>query len=230
MTRDPDPFVINGFGSPLESPATGVTKTAAAADRCTVCGEPFTHELQVHPACRTAASILAYNPAPPDVPPAPCARCGVAEAIHVCLVPCTCGPRPRVLVRLAEGAAMPFYATEGAAGLDLSALGDHSIPSWSNLVIPTGVELAIPDGYEGQIRPRSGLAKRGLVATLGTIDSDFRGAIKVNLWNFSPRSELVRQGDRIAQLVIAPVARVRLAEATELPATVRGDRGWGSTG
>ncbi len=128
----------------------------------------------------------------------------------------------------------PLYATSGSAGLDLRAhLGKEVlIEPWSRVVVNTGVRLAIPDGYEGQVRPRSGLAFRHGITLLnapGTIDSDYRGEIQVIMMNASDEPYAVRPGDRIAQLIIAPVVRADLV-AVEFEGTARGEGGFGSTG
>ena len=131
---------------------------------------------------------------------------------------------------------LPTYATTGSSGLDLYAAieGDElNLPPGHRVLIPTGIKLAIPSGYEGQVRARSGAAwKRGLgmVNSPGTIDSDYRGEIQVILINWSDEDQVVRRGDRVAQLVITPVARVELVEETHLDLTERGDAGFGHSG
>lgn len=132
-------------------------------------------------------------------------------------------------------AKMPTRATDHAAGWDLYAclLGVTKIPilPGSRLVVTTGLCIEIPDGYEGQIRPRSGLAaKKGLVAALGTIDSDYRGVIGVNLFNHSFQTVHIEDGQRIAQMVISPVLKVSFEEVLELNQTERGSKGFGSSG
>lgn len=138
---------------------------------------------------------------------------------------------------LAPGATPPTRATPGAAGLDLHAClaaGMIIIVSPGQRArVATGVSLALPAGYEGQVRPRSGLAlKRGLTVlnSPGTIDADYRGEIAVLLVNHGGEDAVIRDGDRIAQLVIAPVADAALVEADALPPTARGGGGFGSTG
>jgi len=134
-----------------------------------------------------------------------------------------------------EDIPLPEYATAGSAGLDLRAAVDSDVvllPGERKL-IPTGLTLAIPEGYEGQVRPRSGLAlKHGIsmANTPGTIDSDFRGPVQVVLINHGKERFVVRRGDRIAQLVICPVAHARLVEVESLPETARNDGGFGHTG
>ena len=134
-----------------------------------------------------------------------------------------------------EDLPLPDYATAGASGLDLYAALDSDLvmPPGHRALIPTGIKLAIPNGYEGQVRGRSGIAwKRGLgmVNAPGTIDSDFRGEVHVILINWSDEPQTIRRGERIAQLVIAPVARVELVEERHLDLTERGDGGFGHTG
>lgn len=144
----------------------------------------------------------------------------------------------RVAVRRlahADGLALPSYATARAAGLDLLAAVDEPVvvAPMSRALIPTGLALELPDGYEGQIRPRSGLAARSGVTVLnapGTVDSDYRGEVRVLLVNLGAEAFQVTRGMRVAQLVVAPVARVLLEEAETLAATVRDGGGFGSTG
>lgn len=146
-------------------------------------------------------------------------------------------PPISIAYTLATGATAPTRATPGAAGMDLCAYlpdGPIRIPPGEWERIPTGLHLAIPAGYEGQVRPRSGLAwERGLTVlnSPGTIDSDYRGELAVILVNhLADEYAVVRHGDRIAQLVIAPVADAVLCPADALPATARGAGGFGSTG
>lgn len=143
----------------------------------------------------------------------------------------------RIRVTRAPGNDLPLpaYQTEGAAGMDLAAAldADVIIAGGEHRLIPTGIHLAIPPGFEGQVRPRSGLALRHAVTVLnapGTIDSDYRGEVKVALINHGKEPFLVRRGERIAQLVICPVARAEWELTGELDATVRGTGGHGSTG
>jgi dUTP pyrophosphatase len=135
----------------------------------------------------------------------------------------------------AEGLPLPAYATEGAAGMDLAAaiIEPVTLLPGARALISTGLRIGLPPGYEGQIRPRSGLAIRhgiGLVNAPGTLDSDYTGVVQVILINWGAEPYIVQRGDRIAQLVVAPVCRVRLVEATELDRTTRGTGGFGSTG
>jgi dUTP pyrophosphatase len=131
---------------------------------------------------------------------------------------------------LHPSARLPTYATEGASGLDLYAPGEAWVQGGRQATILLGIAIEIPPGFEGQLRPRSGMTKRGIVAMLGTIDSDYRGEVAVTLRNHGHSPYRVEAGDRIAQLVIAPVARVTLVEAAELSETARGAGGHGSTG
>ena len=150
------------------------------------------------------------------------------------------GAPPAIEVRIerlphAAGLPLPAYATPGSAGLDLRAAVEETtwIAPGAWRAVPTGLRVALPAGYEGQIRPRSGLALRhgiGLPNAPGTLDSDYRGELRVLLINHSPRPFRIERGDRIAQLVIAPVAHARLAEVAAVDATPRGDGGFGSTG
>lgn len=137
--------------------------------------------------------------------------------------------------RLVADLPLPSYATPHAAALDLHASVDGAleIPPGERSLVPTGFAVAIPEGFEGQVRPRSGLAARhgiGIVNAPGTIDSDYRGEIKVILINLGSEPFTISRGDRIAQLVIAPVLHVELEEVETLPETERGSGGFGSTG
>ena len=137
--------------------------------------------------------------------------------------------------RLRADAALPRYMSQGAAGLDLAACVDESVvlPPGARAAVGTGLAMAIPPGYEGQVRPRSGLAARhGLtvVNAPGTIDCDYRGEVKVLLINLGDVTQTIESGTRIAQLVIAPVAQAALSEVETLPPTGRGSGGFGSTG
>ena len=128
---------------------------------------------------------------------------------------------------------LPEYATPHAAGLDLVAAADVEIASMSRAVVPTGLAIELPEGFEAQVRPRSGLAARHGVTVLnapGTIDADFRGEVQVLLINLGAQPFSVSRGMRVAQLVIAPVVRANLVEADALEATARGAGGFGSTG
>lgn len=136
--------------------------------------------------------------------------------------------------------ALPAYATAGAAGADIRAnlpLSERAaglvLPPMERLVVPTGIRVEIPEGYEAQIRPRSGLAlKHGisLPNTPGTIDSDYRGPLGVLLVNLGAAPVVIAHGERIAQMIVAPVVRAEFAEVAALGETARGGGGFGSTG
>lgn len=132
-----------------------------------------------------------------------------------------------------DGLPLPSYATSGAVGMDVVAAEDVAIAPGGRHAVATGFAVAIPDGYEIQVRPRSGLALRFGVTCLntpGTIDSDYRGEVKVILINHGAETFPVKRGERIAQLVPAPVTIARLTEVAALDDTARGERGFGSTG
>jgi len=134
-----------------------------------------------------------------------------------------------------EGLPAPQYMSEHAAGADLcAAVGEQlTLLPGARALVPTGFSIALPPGYEAQVRPRSGMAIRFGVTCLnapGTIDADYRGEICVVLANFGAEPVVINRGDRIAQLVVAPVSRARFEIVDELPPTVRGDGGFGSTG
>lgn len=136
--------------------------------------------------------------------------------------------------RIDPDIAPPAYAHEGDAGADLVTTVAVSIDPGERVLVPTGIAVAIPPGYAGFVHPRSGLASRrglSIVNAPGTIDAGYRGEVKVSLVNLD-RTETIAldRGDRIAQLVIQPVVRARFVEVAELPETVRGDGGYGSTG
>ncbi|MFM5884362.1 MAG: dUTP diphosphatase [Novosphingobium sp.] len=142
---------------------------------------------------------------------------------------------PILVKRLAhfEGLELPAYATDGAAGMDVLAAEDVTLAPGARHAVATGLALAIPHGFEVQVRPRSGLAlKHGITVpnTPGTIDSDYRGELKVILINHGADDFAVRRGDRIAQLVLAPVTRASWLKVEELDETARGAGGFGSTG
>ena len=144
-------------------------------------------------------------------------------------------PVPVRVSLLEHAVAPPSYQTEHAAGMDLvAAVADSiEIPAGGIVAVPTGIRIEIPPGYEGQVRPRSGLAAKhgiGIPNAPGTIDADYRGEVQVHLVNLGAASNTVRRGDRIAQLVLAPVTRARLEVATELSETARGSGGFGHTG
>lgn len=131
----------------------------------------------------------------------------------------------------AHALPLPAYETAGAAGMDLRTLQPFTINALSRVKVGCGFAFEIPDCYEGQVRPRSGLTwKSGVVVMLGTIDADYRGEVCVTLFNMTDRPALFEAGDRIAQLVIAPVVRATLEEVAELSDTARGGNGFGSSG
>ena len=139
--------------------------------------------------------------------------------------------------RLANGAGLPLpgYATEGSAGMDLLAAvaADMVLAPGTRALVPTGIAIALPPGFEAQVRPRSGLALRSGITVLnapGTIDADYRGEIGVVLANLGAEPFVVRRGEKIAQLVVAPVTRAGWREVSALPPSVRGPSGLGSTG
>ena len=142
----------------------------------------------------------------------------------------------RVLIkRLNTKVELPKYKTEGSSGLDLMAFIDKPInlPSKESVLVPTGISVAISNDLEIQIRPRSGLAAKSNISVLntpGTIDSDYRGEIKVILFNHGKKEFIINNKDRIAQMVLTPILKVNFEEVTELPETIRGDGGFGSTG
>jgi len=130
---------------------------------------------------------------------------------------------------------LPVYKTEGSSGLDLEAniVDDLVVEPGKRKIIPTGLHVHIPRNYEIQIRPRSGLASKNGITVLntpGTIDSDYKGEIKVILINLGNEKFFIKKGDRIAQMVISPIIKVELEEVNELPDSIRGKSGFGSTG
>lgn len=138
-----------------------------------------------------------------------------------------------IKVKAAEGIVLPAYATPGSSGLDIRANESVSIKPGDHHAVTTGLFVEIPEGYEAQIRPRSGLAFKNGVTVLnapGTIDSDYRGEIKVILVNLGDVNFVVEPGDRIAQMVIAPVTRAEMVRVEELNDTQRAGGGFGSTG
>jgi dUTP pyrophosphatase len=141
------------------------------------------------------------------------------------------------LMRLphAQDLPLPAYQSEDAAGVDLVAAVEMplTLPPLGRALVPTGLAMALPSGYEAQVRPRSGLAAKHGVTVLnspGTVDADYRGEVKVILINLSDTPFTIVRGERIAQMVIAPVSRVRFTETEALDATARGVGGFGSTG
>jgi dUTP pyrophosphatase len=146
----------------------------------------------------------------------------------------------RVRVALArlpqgEGLPLPAYMSEHAAGADLcAAIGDQlTLLPGARALVPTGFSIALPPGYEAQVRPRSGLAIQSGVTCLnspGTIDADYRGEVRVVLANLGTKPVLINRGDRIAQMIVAPVSRAEFDVVEELPPSPRGEGGFGSTG
>lgn len=148
-------------------------------------------------------------------------------------------PSVDVLISRVPGAPadipLPSYATEHSAGMDLRAAVESEmvLHPGETALVPTGIAIALPEGFEAQVRPRSGLAAKHQIGVLnapGTIDADYRGEVRVILTNFGRQDFLVRRGDRIAQMVVARYDRVRWVERAELPPTARGEGGFGHTG
>ena len=134
-----------------------------------------------------------------------------------------------------DGLPLPAYATAGSAGVDLAAALDRPLVlnPGARAAVPTGIALALPEGFEAQVRPRSGLALRHGLAVLnspGTIDADYRGEVQVILANLGSEPVTIARGERIAQLVVAPVTRVAFERVASLPPSARGAGGFGSTG
>jgi len=142
----------------------------------------------------------------------------------------------RVLIKkLDPKVTLPSYKTKGASGMDLMAFVKEKvvIKPQTSALIPTGLSIAFSEDYEIQIRPRSGLAAKNNISVLntpGTIDSDYRGELKIIIFNHSKHDFVVNNNDRIAQMVLTPIAKIELEEANELPKTLRGEGGFGSTG
>ena len=139
------------------------------------------------------------------------------------------------IVRLDKQAILPVYATAHAAGMDISACLEApvTLAPFSTALIPSGFAMEIPEGYEAQLRPRSGLALRSMISlpnSPSTIDADYRGEVKVILVNYGKEPFTVSHGDRIAQMVVARVEQVHFEEVAELASTVRGEGGFGHTG
>ena len=142
----------------------------------------------------------------------------------------------KVLIKkLSPKVQLPSYKTSGASGMDLMAFIKSSITirPKTSFLIPTGLSIAFSEDYEVQIRPRSGLAAKNNISVLntpGTIDSDYRGEIKVIIYNHGNNDFLINNGDRIAQMILMPVVKMELEETNNLPETIRGKSGFGSTG
>ena len=140
-----------------------------------------------------------------------------------------------LIKRLSKKVSLPKYETKGSSGMDLAACTENDINLAPNksAVIPTGLTISIPKGFEIQIRPRSGLAAKNNISVLntpGTIDSDYRGEIKVIIYNHGDKDFVINSNDRIAQMILTPVIKMELQEIDELPETMRGEGGFGSTG
>ncbi len=142
----------------------------------------------------------------------------------------------KVLIKkLNSSVVLPKYKSSGASGMDLMAFIEKPIklPSYSSCLIPTGIAIAFPEEYEIQIRPRSGLAAKKNITVLntpGTIDSDYRGEIKIILFNLGKEEFIIKNQDRVAQMILTPVIKMELEETNDLPTTLRGEGGFGSTG
>ena len=142
----------------------------------------------------------------------------------------------KVLIKkLSPEVKLPSYKTSGASGMDIMAftLSPIIIEPKTSKLIPTGLSMAFSGKYEVQIRPRSGLAAKNNISVLntpGTIDSDYRGEIKVIIYNHGDENFVINNNDRIAQIILTPVMKMELQEANDLPETIRGERGFGSTG
>ena len=142
----------------------------------------------------------------------------------------------KVLIKKINSAShLPSYKTKGASGMDLMACIEKSInlEPGKSCIIPTGLSVAFPEEYEIQIRPRSGLAAKNNISVLntpGTIDSDYRGELKIILFNHGSENFIINNNDRIAQMVLTPIIKMELDETSELPDSIRGEGGFGSTG
>ena len=140
-----------------------------------------------------------------------------------------------LIKKLNPAVKLPEYKTSGASGMDLTAFIEKpiSVKSKTSLLIPTGLSIAFQEEYEIQIRPRSGLAAKNNITVLntpGTIDSDYRGEIKIIIYNHGDDDFIINNGDRIAQMVLSPIIKMDLEEVKDLPKTIRGEGGFGSTG
>ena len=142
----------------------------------------------------------------------------------------------RVLIKkLNSNVELPVYKTNGASGMDLMAFTEEviKIPPNTSYLVPTGLSIAFSEDYEVQIRPRSGLAVKNSITVLntpGTIDSDYRGEIKIILFNHGKEDFIINNKDRVAQMILAPVIKMEFEEVDNLPSTLRGEGGFGSTG
>ena len=142
----------------------------------------------------------------------------------------------KVLIKkLNPSVQLPSYKTNGASGMDLMAYVEKPInlKPGKSCIVPTGLSIAFPQKYEIQIRPRSGLAAKDNISVLntpGTIDSDYRGELKIILFNHGNKNFIINNNDRVAQMVLAPIIKMELEETNDLPESIRGDGGFGSTG
>ena len=142
----------------------------------------------------------------------------------------------KVLIKkLNPSVQLPSYKTNGASGMDLMAFIEKpiSLEPGTSCLVPTGLSVAFPEEYEIQIRPRSGLAAKNNISVLntpGTIDSDYRGELKIILFNHSSKNFIINNNDRVAQMVLTPIIKMELEETNELPESIRGKGGFGSTG
>ena len=142
----------------------------------------------------------------------------------------------KILIKKLDPAVkLPSYKTKGASGMDIMAFIKEpiNVKSKTSSLIPTGLSVAFSEDYEIQIRPRSGLAAKNNLTVLntpGTIDSDYRGEIKVIIYNHGNKDFIINNGDRIAQMILSPVIKMKLEETNDLPETIRGEGGFGSTG
>ena len=142
----------------------------------------------------------------------------------------------KVLIKkLNPSVQLPSYKTNGASGMDLMAFTEKpiSLEPGTSCLVPTGLSVAFPEEYEIQIRPRSGLAAKNNISVLntpGTIDSDYRGELKIILFNHSSKNFIINNNDRVAQMVLAPIIKMELEETNELTESIRGKGGFGSTG
>ena len=140
-----------------------------------------------------------------------------------------------LIKKLDPSVKLPEYKTIGASGMDLIAFIREplELKPQTSCILPTGLAVAFPENYEIQVRPRSGLAAKNSISILntpGTIDSDYRGEIKVIIHNHGNRNFIINNGDRIAQMILCPVVKMKLEETIDLPKTIRGQSGFGSTG
>ena len=140
-----------------------------------------------------------------------------------------------LIKKLSKEVSLPKYETSGSSGMDLAANINSSIniEPGQTAIIPTGLSFSLPNGYEAQIRPRSGLAAKNKITVLntpGTIDSDYRGEIKIILFNHGKEKFIINNKDRIAQMILTPIVKMELEEVNDLPKSIRGKGGFGSTG